>query len=79
MTAEEANSFFAGIGFKAKFKTKAAPVKKMGTSTITMTRPLEPIDIPAITDDEGNKILGLNASSFETFTVPGQPYEYTDY
>lgn len=79
MTAEEANSFFAGIGFKAKFKTKAEPVEKMGTSTITMTRPLEPIDIPAITDDEGNEILGLNASSFETFTVPGQPYKYTDY
>lgn len=79
MTAEEANSFFAGIGFKAKFKTKAEPVEKMGTSTITMTRPLESVDIPAITDDEGNKILGLNASSFETFTVPGQPYKYTDY
>ena len=77
MTEEQANAFFASMGFEADFETEQKKIEKTGHSTITSSRKIGEQKYETIGDD--GKISEITVPSYETFTTPGTAYKTYDY
>ena len=74
MTEEQANEYFASMGFEAEYETKSVPMEKTGHQTITTTEVAETNTIPTV--DGGTFTY---PSKTITTTTQGEPYCYTEY
>ena len=77
MTEEQANAFFASMGFDAEFETEPQKIEKTGYSTITSSKLIGTQEYETINDD--GTVSTIKVPSYETFTKPGTPYKTFDY
>jgi hypothetical protein len=77
MTEEQANAFFASMGFDAEFETEPKKIEKTGYSTITSSKLIGTQEYETVNDD--GTVSTIKVPSYETFTKPGTPYKTFDY